>query len=200
MRLAFWLMNRFGVPEPLVGDLLEERSRRRSALWQWRQTVVAILWAVARDIRAHRWLAARAVLTGWAVGQLAAPVWRIAMPLMSGAWVSNSEQWLSNSLGFPIVPLPFLIVMSATAVITGWVVARLHRGFEMSMVSAYIVALLIFYVGGFINSLDRGVQALGVYGLAVNSVFPFVVTPALVVLGGLLNGVHSRRARLMPEK
>jgi hypothetical protein len=76
MRLAFWLMDRFGVSEPLVGDLLEERSRHRSALWQWRQTLVAVLWTV----------------------------------------------------------------------------------------------------------------------------FPFVVTPALVGLGGLLNGVHSRRARLMPEK
>lgn len=106
MRLAFWLMDRFGVPEPLVGDLLEERSRHRSALWQWRQTLVAILWTVARDIRAHRWLAARAVVTGWAVGQLAAPIRRIAMPLMSGAWVSNSEQWLVNSLGHRAFAIP----------------------------------------------------------------------------------------------
>ncbi len=196
MRLAFWLMDRFGVSEPLVGDLLEERSRQNSAFWLWRQTFVAILRTVARDMRSHRWLAARAVITGWVVGQLAAPLRRIAMPLMSGAWVWNSEQWLRDSLGFPITPLPFLVVMSATAVITGWVVARLHRGIEMSMVSAYIVALLIFYLGGFINSLDRGLQAFGVYGLAVNCVFPFIVTPALVVIGGLLTGAHPRRARL----
>jgi hypothetical protein len=193
MRPAVWLMDRFGVSEILVGDLVEERSRKHSTLWLWRQVLVAIAGTVAGDIRAHKWLAIRAVVLGWGVGQFVAPFRRILIPLMSGRWVWLSEGWLDNALGFPVMPLPFMIVMSAGAVITGLVVARLHRGHEMSMVFAYIGALLLFYTFGFFNSLARGLQAFGgMYGLAVNSLFPFIVTPALVVIGGLLTGTRHR--------
>jgi hypothetical protein len=194
MRLAFWLMDRYGVSEALVGDLFEE-SRQRSALWLWPQTIVAILRTIARDIRAHRLLGARAVITGAVVAQLSMPIREIVTPLIRGEWAWTSEQWLNNTLGFPVVPLPFLIVMSALSVITGWVVARLHRRHAMSMVSAYTGALLIFYLVGFINSLDRGLQAFGAQGLALNSVFPFIITPAFVLIGGLLDGTHPSPSR-----
>lgn len=137
MRPAVWLMDRFGVSEILVGDLVEERSRKHSTLWLWRQVLVAIAGTVAGDIRAHKWLAIRAVVLGWGVGQFVAPFRRILIPLMSGRWVWLSEGWLDNALGFPVMPLPFMIVMSAGAVITGLVVARLHRGHEMSMVCRF---------------------------------------------------------------
>ena len=62
-----------------------------------------------------------------------------------------SGRWLDNAVGFPVLPLPFMIVMGAGAFITGWVIARAHRGHEMSMVSVYIGALLLFYAGGFLQ-------------------------------------------------
>jgi hypothetical protein len=65
--VARWLLERFASNGALVGDLLEEYQARRSPLWYWRQVLAAVIAGTLLDIRAHRWLTARAVLTGWIV-------------------------------------------------------------------------------------------------------------------------------------
>ena len=99
------------------------------------------------------------------------------MPMVSPHVPSlNLSTAVGIASGFPVMPLPFMMVMSAGAVITGLVVARLHRGHEMSMVFAFTGALLLFYTFGFFNSLATGLQTFrGMYGLAVNSLFPFIL-------------------------
>jgi hypothetical protein len=41
MKAAFRLMARFGVPEPLIGDIVEA-GEKHSALWVWTQVLVAV--------------------------------------------------------------------------------------------------------------------------------------------------------------
>jgi len=41
-RLAIWLVQRFGVTDGLVGDLIEQYERRGSSTWLWRQALIAI--------------------------------------------------------------------------------------------------------------------------------------------------------------
>lgn len=60
--LAVWLLKRLS-RDSLVGDLCEEFQRRRSPSWFWRQAAIAMALACYQDIRSHKWLAARAVLT-----------------------------------------------------------------------------------------------------------------------------------------
>lgn len=43
MRAASWLLARFGVDESLTGDLIEQRRVGRSALWLWRQALIAVV-------------------------------------------------------------------------------------------------------------------------------------------------------------
>src|SRR5438105_4396235 len=52
MKLASGLMSRFGVPQPLIGDLVE-RSRGRSRLWYWRQALAAIVLNAVNAAREH---------------------------------------------------------------------------------------------------------------------------------------------------
>jgi hypothetical protein len=198
--VANWLLERFGVDEALVGDLVEEYGRNRSRVWFWRQTLVAVIKKGATDIRSHKLLAVRAVVIGWMVASLVG--WttkQFVGPLLQGSWSWRSEVWLDAQLGFRIIPLPFLMTTAIGAVVTGWVVARLHRPRAMSMLLIYMASFLLFEVGGFVNSFERGLRSFGgIYGLAFNSVFPFIVVPACLLLGGLLSAQPHRGRNARP--
>lgn len=191
MRPALWLMDRFGVSEALVGDLLEGQYRHRSRLRFWRQTIVAILNATRHDVLGHGALALRAVLVGWTLHWLIAQCRRPAVQLMAG-WAWKVNLWLTWHLGV-YIPVSLLIVEGLGAIITGWTVSRLHRPYSMPMVLVYVATVLVFGLGGFFNSFQRAVSEFGVMDLAINSVFPLVIVPLAMVLGGLLSIPHSGR-------
>jgi hypothetical protein len=64
------------------------------------------------------------------------------------------------------------------AVITGWVVSRLHRPYGLALVSVYLASLMIFFGGGFINSWPK-------------ALFLFVVVPAAILIGALAGSGSS---------
>jgi hypothetical protein len=107
-------------------------------------------------------------------------------------WAWKVNLWLTWHLGV-YVPVSLLIVEGLGAIITGWTVSRLHRPCSMPMVLVYVATVLMFDLGGFFNSFHRGLSEFGVMGLAINSVFPFVIVPLAMVLGGLLSIPHSGR-------
>jgi hypothetical protein len=53
MKAACWLMDRFGVPEAIAGDLVEQSRCERSAWWLWRQAFAAIGITMAKQLRAR---------------------------------------------------------------------------------------------------------------------------------------------------
>ena len=60
-----WLLERAGIEAALAGDLAEHTADGASTLWYWRQVMLSILAVWIGTIRAHKWLAVRAVVTGW---------------------------------------------------------------------------------------------------------------------------------------
>jgi|SRR6266567_4641307 len=65
-RIAAWLLKRLAAGsnrESLIGDLTEQYPRKRSSAWYWRQAVIAIVASAYQDLRDHKWLAVRAILT-----------------------------------------------------------------------------------------------------------------------------------------
>jgi hypothetical protein len=107
--LATWLLERLAPVEKresLAGDLIEQHRNGRSASWYWRQTLTAILGGAAADIRAHKLLAVRAVMIGfaamWAFSELARFSLQILWALTSGGvyvgghWISLSYGWIRN--------------------------------------------------------------------------------------------------------
>ena len=142
MKLAMWLLWRFGVPqrnESLVGDLIEERAAGRSALWLWGQTAAAIADTVVRDLRDHWVLAIRAIGTGWIAfflyGSICARV-----PLLEWWWETPNHT-LQN--------LYFYILIAEVSIVwplaCGWTVARTHRAQPAAMVLAFAASVCLAY-------------------------------------------------------
>ncbi|HEY7171758.1 MAG TPA: hypothetical protein VH417_12995 [Vicinamibacterales bacterium] len=92
MNRAIALMQRFGVPESLIGDLIE-RQRDRSPRWLWAQVAAAVATTSGRAIRSRPGvalvtaLATAALLAVWVESTLAIYIWlsRVRMNEWAGA-------------------------------------------------------------------------------------------------------------------
>jgi hypothetical protein len=135
--IAAWLFERLDLDVALLGDLVEEREQR-SAIWYWRQVLVAVCAGMWSAIRDHKVLALRAVATGFAMEYSALLLWEHltgpfngdALPVVTiGTWAWN---------------LSFVVI---TQTATGWVVARTHRTHRIAMVSAFLACFSLRYPG-----------------------------------------------------
>jgi hypothetical protein len=67
-RVATWILKHFGCGQDLdvvLGDLAEQYQQKASAMWYWRQVIQTIPVALFREVRAHKRMSGRALLTGW---------------------------------------------------------------------------------------------------------------------------------------
>jgi hypothetical protein len=190
-RLATWLMQRLASGprrESLLGDLIEQYHHGRSASWYWRQALTAIVVGVARDIGAHKLLAARALAIGWAVSVLAA----FPVNWLSGVirvWITD---WLVEAGQYSLwgvfwagqLPGNLLVYLAYAA--SGWIVARLHPAHSAAMVCLYAASVLFFEYGMISYMFLRyGHPPMPQAAL----IFPAILMagrPLSILLGGLL--------------
>ena len=179
--LATWLLEhaRFSTTDSVIaGDLLEEFNRGRSAAWYWRQVLVAIVVGCTSEVRHHRGLAARAVLVTWAINYGALMLGREAMIELFRhgllAYHPQLAHWAICFLG---------------GLVSGLIVALLHRGYRNAMLLAGAAALLgwalmaivILKAGSLHHPLLQIAGATIVYYLVVLSGFAiggFFFTPS----------------------
>jgi hypothetical protein len=191
MRTACWLMSQFEVPEPLIGDLVEG-LQRRSLSWFWRQALVAIVSTTARHLRAHKALAVRALATGWTLRWAVSAYLRRPVMLVMAESSAPADRWLIEHARIRI-PISFLVVEILAALAIGWSIARFHRPYGPAMVIAFLASLLVFDAGGTVNSWQRSLDTMGPFGLAINSLFPFMIVPLVCLLGAF--STHARGVR-----
>jgi hypothetical protein len=93
-------MERVGVEESLIGDLAEQRRAGRSALWLWRQTVIAV--AQRFEVIAQQDPTRLGIKAGVVALALSLPyvwmhfLWHYAV-LLDMAWYPGSMNWLARS-------------------------------------------------------------------------------------------------------
>lgn len=142
MRFAIALMDRFGVAESLVGDLIEARRQGRSRLWFWRQAVAASVQAVLVDVRSQKWAAistaviATALLFVWFEGTLALYLWASRLQSVD-QWAKESRLFL---LLWHVYCVPLHVAWCTGCALGGWTIARLHHDHQASLV---LVAVLV---------------------------------------------------------
>ena len=157
--IAKWLLNRFGscTSTALQGDLEEEYQTGRSSAWYWRQVMSAIVIGSAKDIRAHRLLALRAVATGWVVLLLFFARGDFFAETLAGyAW-----NWNRRIDGYGLaVWRPFHIAAAIVSYggfsVSAWAVARSHAAHAMPMVLAYLVSVFAVLVSFMVSAMFFG--------------------------------------------
>jgi len=125
--LATWLLERFCSDPGLAGDLVEEYGARRSALWYWKQAIVAVSVYPFSQILEHKWLAARAIALGWVI-------WFVFNnTLLRGVvrpWMGVDTTMLKAS---------YFVIGYMLWLANGWIIAKLHRPYSTAMVLAYVL-------------------------------------------------------------
>jgi hypothetical protein len=136
---ALWLLERFGIAQgnaALMGDLVEEYGSGRSALWLWRQTLLAIAAAVTREPRDRKRAILRAVALVLALN--------LAFSF-AGLYVFNNfaPRPIRGGVGAFWYVFGFLTSCVWPAIV-GWVVASTHRAHRAGAVVAYLILVTIW--------------------------------------------------------
>jgi hypothetical protein len=144
--------------------------------WYWRQVIssIAMLWVDA--IRTHKWLAVRAILTGWVVWA----VFFVTRQIIDGIFLP--AQWAVVATA---------VIRYCNWFVIGYVVGALHRPHAAAMVLAYAGFTIIMSM----PAVSQSVVAL--FGHPnYNAPPPSMVLIAVVSLiaGGLFSSVRFRRS------
>jgi hypothetical protein len=179
--IATWLFERLGLDVALIGDLLEECERGRSAIWYWRQVLIAVWIGIWVAIREHKVLALRAVATGFAIEFLFVFLWELLGPELA---MFSIMQWMTQ-----------VSVTLLTQAATGWIVARTHRAHQVPMVLVFLICILFFYACYTFSSASM----LLVGSIHEPRVRPYLamylVTIFLAIVGILLGGAFGARPK-----
>jgi hypothetical protein len=143
-RMAAWLLERFAVDGPLIGDLAEELRKGRSAAWYWRQVLAAVVMTSAREVGGHKLNAMRAIATGWAVLLLIFTFLgdRVANGLAYRIWGWTRPMGYSSAYVWQPFHITAAFVSYAGFGLSAWVVVRSQREHALPMLLAYLVSVV----------------------------------------------------------
>ena len=125
--MASWLLERVCADPGLTGDLIEEYGRRRSAPWYWKQALMAAGTYSTSQIMEHKWLAARAIATGYVI-------WYVFNATLLKGFV---RPWLAPDT--TMEKAVYMVLMYSLWLANGWTIAKLHRPYSTAMVFAYVL-------------------------------------------------------------
>ena len=190
VRLATWLLQRWGSGpqrESLVGDLIERYQQGRSPVWYWRQVLRAIIVGMLYEMGEHKLLAVRALVVGWiAIALTDRARWDIVYVALKVPFGTPLEIPTSSRFGI----LYFNLTLLASAGLSGWLVARFHRPYAISMATIFATSFALYDLT---VTIDQVTQAAGsaplhwTLSLLASEVFGgMLVIPVCMMLGGLL--------------
>jgi hypothetical protein len=171
---AICMLERLGLDTALIGDLLEECGQGRSAIWFWKQVLIAVWTGIWRAILGHKLLALRAIATGCAVNGVGLFLWEKFLPIGLSTYPSFSMESIASLL---------LILLSQAA--TGWVIARTHRAHPVPMALVFAIWLSLWSL---VSEFSR-IHMLSVKSTTEPlSVLAWRLEPVFIVAFGILAG------------
>lgn len=170
-----WLLDRAGIDEALAGDLAERAADSGSLIWYWRQVVSSILLSWTDTLATHKWLAVRAIVTGWIV-------WAafFAARELIGT-MAEQTAW---------APALVTVIRYGNWIVIGWAIGMLHRPYHGAMVLAYIAFTIVMSI----PLVARAVSVVGHPSYNAPSASMIVFAIASLTIGGLLSESTPVRA------
>jgi hypothetical protein len=174
--VAKWLLRHFGCGPnnaAVIGDLDERYRNGRGHAWYWRQVLDTIVQSLLSEIWRHKRLTLRALAIGWSIFFLSLYALSATYQLFSalGSW---SRTWRHDWI--LITAQAWEVLLSG--ILTGWLIAKLHRQNQRTMVLAFAICFPSVHYG-----------SLGI-ALLSRPVYPdnAIVFTALIALGTLIGG------------
>jgi hypothetical protein len=139
-KIATWLFDSFSDNKELAGDLIEEYRAGRSAAWYWMQVLLGVAVGLRQEILSHKFLAAKAVVTGW----IALYVLVAISGRHNGAWkelIRVNRPLVRGSYNLPgifnwVMLLEIFIVFAVAA----WIAGLLNRRYNRSLLFIVLIA------------------------------------------------------------
>lgn len=190
-RAARWLLNHFGCSAnnaAVVGDLDERYRRGRTAAWYWQQALLTIVLSFVSEVWRHKWLTLRALSIGWSIFIISryalSAIYQLffTLAVWSTSW---RHEWIPTTAQ--------VLEVLLSGILSGWLIARLHREGPRTMVLAYMIFALAVHYGSFAITLLSGRVYLD------NAIlFTALIAIGTLIGGGLFNtpeqGVRERPA------
>jgi hypothetical protein len=194
--VATWVLTHFGNRnEVLAGDLIEEYRRGRSAAWYWRQVVVALLVGGGKEIRTHKLLTVRALVTGWAAlifssYLITIPLYKLYWRVLGGLGLRPLRFWWWHYYTYPVVLVPCI-----GGFLSGWLAARFHRTHRVAMVSIYVISVLLTAFPEFLRLVTDSLSN----SRFVPYLLSYSLTESLFVVSILLGGLRRTNPETAPS-
>ena len=192
--VATWLLERLGSGtenEPLIGDLMEDYGRGRSNAWYWRQVIAVIVVSSYDEVRAHRFIAIKALVTGWAA--------QFVFQFVVAGLLSRLHLWILLYHKLPLLfgygiaaSLSWLILWTPIWIGSGWLVSGLYRSRLAGMVLVFSISVStwkLLRLPWTIRLLYNATGDSRYLPQLVVELMNLILPPVYIVLGGLLAGI-----------
>lgn len=179
-QIATWLLNHFGSSpnnDVIIGDLAERYQLGRSRWWYRRQVLVAILSGFSNECRENKLLMARAFLIGLTLLSFFPVSFNFLFRDVLFALESWSRWWRAAW----ILPLTWCLYAALFCTIGGWLIARLHRPHQISMVLVFALSSCLFVWPAAFSVIAAGTRWWPTY------VMPILFPVSILFGGGLLH-------------
>jgi len=172
--VATWLLERFCADVALAGDLIEQYREGKSLAWYWKQAVAAVGVYSVSQIVEHKWLAVRAIATGYVIWYVLNNMFLhgVLKPLMA------TDDGTALRVVYMFIGYSFWIA-------NGWIIARLHRPYSTAMVMAYV----LWAIAASVPPVYAAISALGdPHGPSLTwEIWTRLATVVSLITGGVLS-------------
>jgi hypothetical protein len=191
MNIARWVMERCGVAQPVVGDIVEE-AVRRSSLWHWKQVGWAVWCALLSDATSHPVILIRGIAIGWFL------LLPISQVVFEWFWSALNLRWILFVVHIglrqhlnPLTGLLRILLAIPLWIAVGWLVRRASGSSTPAAVVTVIGLQCALAVPGYAHLVFNAIEQPRFLPYAIVNGIGLIVVSASLLTGALWSRTYA---------